>query len=68
MEPPLGSQPCPLGLVYGQAVRCSEAHRGSPQSTFRNKSPRSIDPESPGEPREADNLRTSAKAFFSAEP
>ena len=37
----------PLGLVYSP---------GSPQAP--TKSPRSIDPESPGEPREADTLRT----------
>ena len=31
MEPPLGSQPCPLGLVHGQAVRCSaRPGRGRP--------------------------------------
>ena len=64
MEPPLGSRACPLGLV--QPLRPggrSQAGRGSPQGRPGRplfapiKSPRSIDPESPAEPREGDNLR-----------
>ena len=64
MEPPLGSRACPLGLV--QPLRPggrSQAGRGSPQARPGRplfapiKSPRSIDPESPAEPREGDNLR-----------
>ena len=67
MEPPLGSQPCPLGLVQPlQPGGRSQAGRGSPQGRPGRplfapiKSPRSIDPESPAEPREGDNPFRSA--------
>ena len=67
MEPPLGSQPCPLGLVQPlQPGGRSQAGRGSPQARPGRplfapiKSPRSIDPESPAEPREGDNPFRSA--------
>ena len=57
MEPPLKSRACPLGLVQPQPGGRSQAPPAKPLFATV-KSPRSIDPESPAEPREADNLRT----------
>ena len=64
MGPPLGSQPArtrPTATASRSMLTsdsCQFANT-SGQTTFRtHQSPRSIDLESPGEPREADNLRT----------
>ena len=58
MEPPLGSRPLPA-----RTRPTTTASTSGRQTTFRTQSPRSIDPESPAEPREGDNLRA-AKSYF----
>ena len=64
MEPPLGSQPARTRptTTASRSMLTSDSWQfanTSGQTTFRtHQSPRSIDLESPGEPREADNLRT----------
>ena len=63
MGPPLGSRACPLGLVQPRPGRRSQTGRGNLQARPARplfatiKLRRSIDPESPAEPREGDNLR-----------
>ena len=68
MGPPLGSRACPLGLAQPRPGGRSQAGRGNLQAhparplfATANKSlRRSIDPESPAEPREGDNLRATS--------